>query len=188
MTSFRNRFHHTVDAAGVTRRTILRDAGAGFVLTASGLFVPVNADEAAAREGALGGKLGGRHGHNHRGRNTRKRRKHDGKKDKGKDNRPPGAGAPLYKWIGISGITELGAIPYGEVVDDLEADFYFRVKGLGDTYSALIFKRTVKVIDAGPDVKPEPGRRFQWTPDRYRAAIYLRSSRLSRPIFDGSRP
>ena len=45
-----------------SRRALLRATLGGFALAASGLFLPADDDEAAAREGALGGVLGGRHG------------------------------------------------------------------------------------------------------------------------------
>ncbi len=80
----------------VSRRTILSGAVAGFGLAASGLFLPQTGEEAAAREGALGGAKGGRHGKDHRGRDRHKRRDHDKKghdkkKDRGNDRPPQGA-------------------------------------------------------------------------------------------------
>lgn len=69
------------EAAGTSRRRLLRVATGGFVLATSGLFLPEGLEEAEAREGVLGGVKGGRHGTNHRDRNKRRnhrnKRKHD---------------------------------------------------------------------------------------------------------------
>jgi hypothetical protein len=65
----------------ISRRAVVA-AGAGWVLGAGGLFLPVAIGEAEARS-ALGGKMGGRHGKDHRGRH--KQRGHD-RNDKG-DNK-----------------------------------------------------------------------------------------------------
>ena len=79
--------------SGANRRGLLRAAAGGLALAASGLLLPVwLAEEAEAREGALGGAKGGRRGKNHRGRH--KQRTHGGNKDKGHNDAPRG-GAPL---------------------------------------------------------------------------------------------
>jgi len=66
------------EAAGTSRRRLLRAATGGFALAACGLFLPAGLEETAAREGALGGAMGGRHGKNHRGR---EHRRHQHKRD-----------------------------------------------------------------------------------------------------------
>ncbi|MFN8661409.1 MAG: hypothetical protein U0075_05920 [Thermomicrobiales bacterium] len=56
----------------LSRRNLARVVAGGVIAGAGGLLLPGTIDDAAAREGALGG----RHGKNHRGRNQRKRRDH----------------------------------------------------------------------------------------------------------------
>jgi hypothetical protein len=80
------------DIAGLSRRTILTGAVAGFVMTASGVLLTVGEDEAEAREGVYDGQLGGRHGNNRRGREKRKPRDHGKHKDKRDPNPPPRGG------------------------------------------------------------------------------------------------
>lgn len=84
--------------SGATRRQVLRAATAGFALAASGLFLPSPGEDAAAREGAAGGRLGGRHGKNRRGR--KRRRTHgDKKRDRNGSGKPPGGGLRIAKDI-----------------------------------------------------------------------------------------
>ena len=73
------------------RRALLAAGAGGFALAASGLFLPEwLPNEAAAREGAYGGKLGGRHGKDRRGRDRRDRnRRHRGDRDSKPDRDPP---------------------------------------------------------------------------------------------------
>jgi hypothetical protein len=87
---------------GTTRRDMLIAVVAGFGLSTAGLFVPAWLEEAAAWEGADGGKLGGRRGQNRRGRD--KRRNHGDRKhrQKGKDNNhAPGSSFVLLRDIAI---------------------------------------------------------------------------------------
>lgn len=83
------------EGAWPNRRTLLGGAAAGFVLAASGLFLPTD-DRAAAGEGAYSGALGGRRGKDQRGQDKRKRRERGSKNDgreNNKDNPPRSGGA-----------------------------------------------------------------------------------------------
>lgn len=170
-----------VDRAEIRRRDLLWMVTGAVVVGASGLLLPATIDEAAARAGRMDGALGGRRGKNRRGRDKRKRRQQDDRKQKTK---ALGAGAPLYKWVGIRGSTNLQGLGYGQTVDDIAADCYFRIKGEGYTYTSLKFEKTVSIRDSGePFDGLVPGHGIQYYPDRYRAAIMLRSPSFSKPIF-----
>ena len=73
----------------LTRRSLVAGSVAGFVLTASGLFLPDDGAGVDARDGALGGELGGRRGQNRRGRDTRQRRDRGDRNDRRENDRPP---------------------------------------------------------------------------------------------------
>lgn len=75
MPPLHNRTESAPDDELPNRRTLLRGAVAGFVLTAGGLYLPATDDEVAARDGAYGGQLGGRRGPDRRGRDKRQRRR-----------------------------------------------------------------------------------------------------------------
>ena len=147
---------------GTTRRRLLSAATGAFSLAASGLFLPEGLEEAEAREGALGGKLGGRHGHNRRGRNTRKRRKHGGKKDKGSDNRPPGASPIKFVAIRASGTPETNV------------RFYFRTVDWRGRWSNLKLGKFGQI--------PDYGSNLDYAPKMYSAAVYYYSDRLPYPV------
>ena len=86
------RSSETEPAAFSNRRSLLRAGASGFALAASGLLLPAWLHtEAAAREGAYGGRLGGRHGKNRRGRdrNGRDRKRNRRDRDKKPDRDPP---------------------------------------------------------------------------------------------------
>lgn len=80
-----------------TRRALLRAAASGFTLAASGLLLPAGVEDAAAREGALGGEKGGRRGRNQRGRH--KRRHNHRQRDRHSDKRNDAPGYIGYKNI-----------------------------------------------------------------------------------------
>ena len=67
-----------------TRRDVILAAASGFSLAASGLLVPDWLEEAAAREGALGGARGGRSSKNHQ--RHRHKRTHGDRKKRRKPN------------------------------------------------------------------------------------------------------
>ena len=78
---------HPDSLGAFNRRNLLRGVAGGFAL-AGGLMLPDWMADAAAREGAYGGRLGGRHGKDRRGRDKAKRR-HD--KNDAPRNAPRGA-------------------------------------------------------------------------------------------------
>ena len=153
-----------------TRRTILRASLGGFALAASGLFLPADDDEAVAREGVLGGDLGGRRGKDHKGRHSR--RTHGDKKDedkrldkkgKGKDNRPPGAGAP-----GGSPIKYVAIRATGDAQTNVR--FYFRTMDWLGQFSRL------KLGDFGQI--PDHRSNLDYAPKMYSTAVFYWSDQL----------
>jgi hypothetical protein len=77
----------------LTRRGFARVAAGAFALGVAGLYLPALVDDAAAREGALGGQLGGRRGKDRRGRDKPKRRDRGNGKN-GQPNNGPRSGGP----------------------------------------------------------------------------------------------
>jgi len=147
----------TADDAGLSRRTILRGAAAGFAATASGLLLPDHDDEAAAREGALDGRLGGRHGNKRRDRDNRhrdKKRDHgDKKRDRrGDDGPPPGRG--LFRNTALT--LDVGA--YQNYPFDFTITYFFRIKNGLDDY--------------GPWVRATSGTN-RYAPDRFRIGVLV---------------
>jgi hypothetical protein len=150
-----------------TRRRLLRAATGGFALAACGLLLPAGPGETDAREGALGGAMGGRHGKDRRGRHRRrthgdqKGQKDD--KNKGKDDRPPGAGAP-----GGSPIRYVAIRAEGDAQTNVR--FYFRtIDGLG-RFSRL------KLGDFGQF--SDHRSNLDYAPKMYSTAVFYYSDRL----------
>jgi hypothetical protein len=155
------------------RRALLRLATGGFALAASGLLLPGwLAEEAEAREGAYGGELGGRRGKDRRGRH--RRRTHGDKKGKNdrnkrKDDRPPGAGAP-------------GGSPIKYVAIRAEGDpgtnvrFYFRT--LDNVFGELSL---LKPGNFGQF--PQDHHSLDYAPKMYSTAVYFTSAHLPYSVF-----
>ena len=145
-------------AQGMSRRQALGGTVGAFALAASGLFLPAGSESADAGKGRFGGKLGGRHGKNRRGKD----RKQDRKKGKSSDGKA--LGGSLIRYVGCKVIANDGTW------DDLQVDFYYRIKGSLDTWSSLKFARTANIRDSV----------VEYRPDRYSVAAYIRASNLER--------
>jgi hypothetical protein len=144
--------------ASGTRRALLRASLDGFALAASGIFLPTgDAHDAAAREGAYGGRLGGRHGKDRRGRDPRKRRDKDtrrGKKnDRQNDDPPPGRG--LFRNTALTVYSGNGPFTF---------TFYYRIKTGLDDYGPWIHHTTQT---------PIPGFSHRYAPDRFRVGVLI---------------
>lgn len=148
-------------AEGMTRRQALGGTVGAFALAASGLFLPAGMESAEARKGRYGGKLGGRHGKNRRGRDKRDRKKD---RNKGKSSDGKALGGSLIRYVGCKVASN------DSTWDDLQVDFYYRIKGVLDTWSSLKFARTVSLRDAVAEYRP----------DRYSIAVYIRASNMER--------
>ncbi len=166
MVTLDERLREEMDDRCLGRRGVLRAAAGGFVLAASGLFLPAN-DEAAAREGAHGGKLGGRHGQNRRGvdkdtRRTRARRRDDRRDDEKREGKPPGAGLGPFR---DTAIKVTNHTPF-DLNLALDATFYFRTKTGIDSYDlpSEHEKRTISRIDVTS----------RYAPDRFRVGVLVR--------------
>jgi hypothetical protein len=148
------------------RRGVLRAAAGGFVLAASGLFLPAD-DETAAREGAHVGTLGGRHGQNRRGvdkatRRKRARRRDDRRDDEKREGKAPGAGLGPFR---DTAITVTNHTPF-DLNLALDATFYFRVKTGFDSYDLPTAheSRSISRIDVTT----------RYAPDRFRVGVLVR--------------
>ena len=162
------------DGAGLSRRAILSGAAAGFVLAASGLFLPEWLEEADAREGALGGELGGRHGKNRRGadtakRRTRARRRDDRRDDEKREEKPPGAG-----FFRDTAITVTNHTPF-DLQLALDATFYFRDKTGLDSYGPPIQheRRAISRVEVAS----------RYAPDRFRVAVLVRPTGSDHAVY-----
>jgi hypothetical protein len=144
-----------------SRRTMLRASLGGFALAASGLFLPTGDDEAAAREGALGGAKGGRYGKDHKGRH--RRRSHGDKKEKGKghDEAPPQSHG-LFR---ATALTVVNLPVYLSPPVTLRCTFYYRIKTDLDAYGPPI---------ASVERTLAPGESFRYAPDRYRVGVLVK--------------
>lgn len=151
-------------ATETTRRRLLRAATSGFSLAASGLFLPKGFEQAVAREGATNGKLGGRHGKDHKGRH--RRRTHGDKKEKGRENRAPGAGTRgnsiKYVALRAGGLLSAPQPPYTSV-GDVGVQFYFR-------YQQNRGWSSLALGDAGGNIQ---NSHADYAPNRYFAAAYI---------------
>ena len=147
---------------GLSRRSVLGGAVAGFVLTAGGLLAPSDADEAAAREGALGGALGGRHGKNRRGLDARQRRDRGdrkAKKDKGRRRNDAPKGHGPFRATALTVVNKIS--------QPLNCTFYYRVKTDLDDYA---------LPTAGVDRIIGPNESFSYDPDRYRVGVHIKQT------------
>jgi hypothetical protein len=138
----------------------------GFVLTASGLFLPSDHEDATAREGVYGGQLGGRHGRNRRGVDKGKRRDR-GERGNGKDGdkrneKAPGAGLGPFR---DTAITVINRTTF-DLNLEADATFYYRVKTGLDNYGLPIEdgRRTISRIDV----------QHRYAPERFRVGVLVR--------------
>lgn len=155
-----------VNDHGLDRRDVLRAAAGGFVLTASGLFLPAD-DEAAAREGAYGGELGGRRGKDRRGLDKRKRRDHNHKKGKKDDDRgaPPQSHGPF----------RTAAMTVEGNWTDRQRwtfTFFYRVKTGLDPYGPWLLAHSAN---------PADDALYRYAPDRYRVGVLLAADTWAGP-------
>ncbi|MFT4038581.1 MAG: hypothetical protein QM692_10405 [Thermomicrobiales bacterium] len=159
--------HRQTEPAASSRRRLLGASAGAFALAASGLFLPPGlVEEAAAREGANHGKLGGRHGKNRRGKDRKKGRSEKQSRASA-GNKAPGGG--LIKSVGCDVSCQDGTW------SQLRVDFYYRIKGSGDTWSGFKF--------GGSDSLYGVGAIARYKPDRYSIAAYIHADNLERACF-----
>ena len=157
------------------RRGVLRAAAGGFVLVASGLFVPAD-DEAEARDGVYGGRLGGRHGTNRRGvdkarRRKRARRRDDRRDDEKREATAPGAGLGPFRDTAIK-VTNHTLFDLNLALD---ATFYFRVKTGIDSYDLPTEheRRSISRVDVTS----------RYAPERFRVGVLVRPAGSDHSVY-----
>lgn len=143
----------------IHRRALVGSMVAGFVLSASGLFLPDTAQETEAANAAHRGKLGGRHGNNHRGRD---KRRHNGHRRQ--HNKEQGNGG------GRSGTTGRGiefVVGYNGPSQSINSKFYVVYEGGGSATTWQLTDQREITHASGADLMTTSPDAALWIADRY---------------------
>lgn len=138
-----------------TRRNLLRAAVGGFALTASGLFLPTEAELVSGR-GALDGDKGGRRGNDRKGRH--KKRNHGDKKENNKNEDKPPQGHGPFRSVAVTVHQNIFQSPLWTYT------FYYRVKTGLDEYGPWV---------EASSATPAQAATHRYAPDRYRVGVLV---------------